>query len=237
MCAAFLLAAGMIAFPVRTMADNTPSHPGREYLLPREEVYDTFLGYLIGLICTDTSADVDYNSLLTTLPELVGVPGFKAIRRFALTGPDSQGELSLSFWFGDALYFPVPISIFGYHPGSIDGSGTIRLKETRHLSVWADPYGPLYVFQVEQGWAKVDFDQWLDTLAGSLLDDFTVWGAALLGYRGNWCALLIGLSPSKRIVTYAFDLKHNKILFPAPRDLTKLAAELIKADDGSRSTQ
>ena len=220
--ASFLIAASAAA--------DDGGRPGREILLPSEEVKDTFLGYLVGLIENDVAARLDREYLLGILFELRDAPTFQLISEIAWFHGEGLEARLLSFTFNGELHFPVPLELFGRPPASIDASSMIVLRE----EPWgggSDPLGgPFHRFSVEQGYASVDFAEWLDVLADSLLDDFSVAAVALFTYRGRRHAMLVGRGERGQAVPWAFDLSRNRIMFPLPERLYDLADLLLRGE-------
>ena len=225
-----LLAAAAARAPVELAADTGMTRPGREILLPPGEVLDTFLGYVVGLIRSDTSALLDIPYLLDLLPEVRDSPDMRRIRSLAWLGPGVVEEPRLAFWFDGDLHYPIPLSILGYHPGSIDASSEIELRETLRGRGSRSFRGPYHLFTVDRGFARVTFDEWLDGLAGSILDTFTLEGFALLTFRGEWHVMLVGRGVHGKAVPWAVNLARNKIAFPVPRELRAVAEALLLAE-------
>jgi hypothetical protein len=120
----------------------------------------------------------------------------------------------------------MPLDILGYHPGSIDASQTIVLRRQPRDDVLAG--GVFHWFTIEQGYAQVDFDEWLDVLAGPLLDDFLLAGVALFTHRDRWHAMLVGRGVRGQAVPWAFNLARPRIIFPIPREFANLAERLLR---------
>jgi hypothetical protein len=215
------------ACPQTISAQGTDLRPGKEVLLSREEVKDSFLGYVIGLIQTDTAARVDRDYILELLPELEGFPGLQRIREVGWQASGDPAGPALSFSFDGELDYPVPISIFGYHPGSIRASRAIVLREVQRGSGGDALAGPFHLFEVEQGYARVDFDEWLDVVAGRLLDDFSLAAIEILTFHGRWHALLVGRGARDQPVAWVLDLSRNQIVFPVPRELASHAGRIL----------
>jgi hypothetical protein len=225
-----LLAATATHAPVELAAEAGMTRPGREILLPRSEVLDTFLGYVVGLIRSNASALLDIPYLLDLLPEVRDSPDMRRMRSLAWLGPGVVEEPRLAFWFDGDLHYPIPISILGYHPGSIDASAEIELREMLRGRGSKSFRGPYHLFTVDRGFVRVTFDEWLDGLAGSILDTFTLEAFALLTYRGEWHAVLVGRGVHGKTVPWVVNLARNKIAFPVPRELRAVADALPLAE-------
>lgn len=215
---------------VAAAADDGPgggAPPGREVMMGRDEVWDTFLAYLVGIIERDAVARVDGEWMREILVEVRDSPGLRRIAEVAWQRGAEPGSRRLSFAFDGDLHYPMPLDIFGYHPGSIDASRTIVLREERR---GGPPAGAFHWLVLEEGHATVDFDEWLDVLAGPLLDDFTLAGVALFTLRGRWHAMLVGRGDRRQAVTWVFALDRTRILFPAPRIFSDLADRLLAGE-------
>jgi hypothetical protein len=222
-----VLTAAVLLSPASLAAEESHDRPGREILLPRSEVLDTFLGYVAGLIRSDTSARLDISYLLELLPEVKDSEGMRHIRSIAwLHGGATEGSV-LSFRFDGDLHYPIPLSILGYHPGAFDASDEIGLREIHRGYGSGALSGPYHFFYVERGFARVTFDEWFDALMGPILDTFTLEAFALLTYQREWHALLVGRGVKGQVVPWAVNLAHNKIRFPIPQELHAVAEYLL----------
>jgi hypothetical protein len=205
--------------------------PGREVWLPESEVKDRFFSYLIGLVQVDTCGLLDAGDLQGVLEDFKGrtsIP-FELIRYIKRDCGDGAGPKEVSIVFNGELKTPVPYSILGYHPGSVNTSSTVRFYE------WEIPYKTLrwsrkepvelteiHVYGIYEGWAVVDIDVWLDTLLGGLLDDTRIVALALFKYGGDWHGLAAGYGPSGEGRSGIFNFSQNRILFPTPVHLRML---------------
>jgi hypothetical protein len=102
------------------------------------------------------------------------------------------------------------------------------VRETQRGRGEGNLAGPFHLFVLDQGYVQVDFDEWLDFLAGGLLDDFSLAAFTLMTYRGKWHAMLIGRGKRGQAVPWAIDLSRERILFPMPRELMGLAAWILQ---------
>lgn len=205
--------------------------PGREVWLPESEVKDRFFSYLIGLVQVDTCGVLDAGDLESVLEDFKGqtsIP-FELISTIKRDCGDGIGPREVSITFEKELKTPVPYSILGYHPGSVNTSRMVRFYE------WEIPYKTLrwsrrepvdltqiYVFGLYEGWAVVDVDAWLDALLGGLLDDTRIVVLALFKYEGDWHGLAAGYGPSGEGRSGIFNFGQNRILFPTPQHLRML---------------
>jgi hypothetical protein len=80
---------------------------------------------------------------------------------------------------------------------------------------------------METGSGRIHFDDWLIVLSAGFLDDFTVRGAALFRYENDWHGLITGRNPKNRVISWLFNLKRMRLVFPFPRELLGFARELI----------
>lgn len=229
-----LLAASAVLAAPAVFADSGPgSPPGREILPPREEVWETFLGYVVGLIRTDTEARAEFSFLLRILPELDVKETYRRISYVAWGDSRIVDARALTFGFDGDLEYPIPLSILGYHPGSISASAEISLREIGRGVGERTLAGQFYLFVVERGYARIVFDAWLDALAGSLLDSFSLEALALLTYRGELHALLVGRGLRGQSVPWVVNLARNKVKFPVPDEFRAVADRLLQAGAGA----
>jgi len=225
-----LAAAGLISFCLLVPA-RAEDMPGSEIWLPEAEVKDRFFSYLIGLIRVDTCGVLDSAHLQSVLEDFRGktsIP-FERIRDIRRECSSDSGPREVSIAFGEELKTPVPYSILGYHPGSVQASTTVRFLE------WDIPEKTLrwsrnepieltdvYVFGICEGWTVVDIDAWLDKLLGGLLDDTRIITLVLFKYNGDWHGLAAGYGPSGEGRSGIFNFSENQILFPTPPALRML---------------
>jgi hypothetical protein len=205
--------------------------PGREVWLPESEVKDRFFSYLIGLVQVDTCGVLDADDLMGILKDFKGqtsIP-FEIIKDISRGCGDGTGPKEVSIRFNKELQTPVPYSILGYHPGSVNASSTVKFYE------WDIPFKSLrwsrnepvdlsqiHVFGIHEGWAVVDVDAWLDALLGGLLDDTRIVVLVLFKYEGAWHGLAAGYGPSGEGRSGIFNFSENRILFPTPDHLRML---------------
>jgi hypothetical protein len=225
----FAAAAFLLAQPaVCGMADNprTIVAPDRSIALPVEEVEDVFFAYIVGLLIADATLDIDGAGLIEMFPEFAEGDGkipFDEIERVTRTAGDPA---TVSLEFANALDYPVPVDILGYHPG--------RVLTSRYVFFREEPYDAGGEFEfvrlewVIRGRLALDFDNWLDTLLGRLVDDVEARVAVALSYEGHWYALLGGDTPGGGWITGVYDLPTNRILVRPPRALRELGDHLAE---------
>jgi len=228
-----VLAAALIALGFTGAAPDAADRvPGPEIMLPEGAVPDRFYSYLIGLVDADVCGVVDGVHLSKLLQKNKGKTSIpfekiKEIRRECVAG-SAVRDVSIAFK-GD-LRTPVPYSILGYHPGSVDASKTMSFLE------WYMPHekiavggresvelSEVFVFGAYDGWAIVDVDAWIDRLLGGVLDDTRIVVLALFKYKGDWHGLAAGYDRQGNGRSGIFNFRTNKILFPTPRELQVLA--------------
>jgi len=228
----FLLIAG-------ALSGQETSHwvPPRELSMPKDEIWESLLGYLVGLIDADVSFALSGSDLLSVLPEFKARRGdpFELLKEVARR-PGAQGHARLSFSFPDALHIPLPVGFLGYQPISVSASQTVVLEEYSFASrsilsapQVEDVLSPDFEYRLAQGYAQFNFAEWLVYLTGGFLDDFSVKGVAIFRYRGTWHALMAGVSRGGRVVCWLFDLKRMRLVLSIPKPLLELAAELVGA--------
>ena len=202
--------------------------PGREVWLPETEVKDRFYSYLIGLIQADTCGTLEayqMEKVLEGYHSKTEIP-FELIKEIRRSCYSNEGMREVSITFNGYLKAPVPYSILGYHPGSVTASPVVRFHEwdiPRRTLRWsryeAIELTDIYVFGIDEGWAIVDIDAWIDKLLGGLLDDTRIVVLALFKYKGEWHGLAAGYGPSGDGRSGIMNFTRNKILFPTPPEL------------------
>jgi len=80
------------------------------------------------------------------------------------------------------------------------------------------------VLPIEKGYLRIDVDEWLDFLFGSLIDDMDLQRLVFFTYRGDWTCLLDGTGHGGRHLRAYFNFRRNRIMFPVPDELDKVGA-------------
>ena len=206
--------------------------PGGGIWLPEKEVQDRFFAYMIGLVQVDTCGVIDEADLASALGDFKGntsIP-FERIRYIRRDcGVEADGSRGISITFHEDLKTPVPYSILGYHPGSVQASSTVMFREwyiPRRTLRWSrrEPVdlSEIHVFGICEGWTVIDIDGWLDALLGSTLDDTRIITLVLFKYDGDWHGLAAGYGASNEGRSGVFNFSENKILFPTPPEFRML---------------
>lgn len=206
--------------------------PGEEISVPESQVTDRFYSYLIGLVDANVCGVVDGDRLCALLSEHRGktaIP-FTLIDKIRRDCAPHKGARSVSITFKEDLMTPVPYDILGYHPGSVAASKDVNFLEwylpSQTIgSASGDPIDitRVFVFAVNEGWAVVDVDAWVDKLLGGYLDDTRIALLVLFKYNDEWHALAAGYGPSGEGRSGIFNFQTNKILFPTPPELQGVA--------------
>ena len=163
-------------------------------------------------------------------------------RQFASFGAEdsssrggSADQEGFTIVFFEGLAYPLPFDILGYHPGAIYTSSIVKMRETYYPSLTIRKgtkletvLQPVWIIEVFQGFAFIDFDKWLDSLLGRILDDLRIRTLVLFRFEGTWYALLAGLGHNDRIISGMYDLKKNKIVISGPRQLRDLAEVFLE---------
>jgi hypothetical protein len=208
--------------------------PPRELSMPKDEVWESFLGYLIGLLNADVTFELEHDDLLSVLPEFRARRNdpFELMRHVARR-PGHGRQADLSFAFTGNLHIPLPVGILGYHPVFVSASETVVLEESRFDVKTIRPgapdeaaLSPALEYRMADGYGRFTFAPWLIFLSGGLLDDFSVKGVAIFKYRGTWEALMAGASRGGKVVCWLFDLKRMRLLLSIPPALLDFGAEL-----------
>jgi hypothetical protein len=214
-------------------AQELPAPP-RSYSVPKEQIPESFLGYLVGLIDADVQFSVDSERLLAVLPEFKGRKGdpFELMKEVARR-QEPDRPTALSFRFPDDLVIPLPVGIFGYYPITVSVSRVIVLEERRFpsriagdIARGAELLSRDYEYRVSEGHARFHFDGWLVFVSGGFLEDFSVEGAAIFQDRGEWRALIAGRGRTHPVVCWLFDLMRTKLILSVPSPLLDVASGL-----------
>jgi hypothetical protein len=210
--------------------------PPRELSMPKTEVWESFLGYLIGLLNAGVHFELEHDDLWSVLPELRARRNdpFELMRLVARRSAPG-GPADLSFSFVGALHIPLPVGVLGYHPVFVSASETVVLEESRFDAKIMRPgtpdeatLSPDLEYTMTEGYGQFTFAPWLIFLSGGFLDDFSVRGVALFKYNGTWEALMAGASTGGKVVCWLFDLKRMRLLLTVPPALLDLAGELAR---------
>lgn len=217
----------------RLFPDAPPPRPGREISLLPEEVKDTFFAYVIGLVRSGVELDMDNAALMDVLTEFkthFDLPFDKIERVVQSRGTfGSDGSLSIIFTEDD-VRIPIPFSFLGYHPGAILASRTVRFSETRTiLPNAADLHfvDPLYLLPLSKGYVTIKVDDWLKFLFPMIVDDLYVSLFAIFRSHGDWICMLSGTGSKGAVIREFFNFTHNRIIFPIPADLARLADTIV----------
>jgi hypothetical protein len=205
--------------------------------MPKGEVGDEFLSFLVAAIDSDLEVALDSAGLHQEMPVFNSGNSslFDLLKRVDRRRLADHVQLGFTL-FGD-LHVPVPFSIFWYHPIWIDTSGTVLLRESRLASQTLQLAGgrhitlaPAYEYRLEGGHASVRVDGWLTVLSGGLLADFSFQAISLFRSKGAWYSLLAGWGPGNRPVSWLFSLTAMRVIFPAPEEFRKYGSDLLSAD-------
>ncbi len=214
--------------------DSRPPVPPRSLSLPVDQVRESFLAYIVGLIDADVRFSLDPEGLLSALPEFRARRGdpFQLLRQVERE-EGLGGQVLLSFGFPADMQLPIPVGIFGYHPISVSVSRTVSLDEKRYAlrsigrTVEAtDVVSRDYEYRLADGYARFHFDDWLTFLTGGYLVDFSVAGVALFTDHGEWRALIAGRGTKDQVVCWLFDLKRTRPILRVPGPLLDLAVDI-----------
>jgi|WetSurMetagenome_2_1015567.scaffolds.fasta_scaffold370303_1 hypothetical protein len=215
----------------RLFPEGPPPRPGREVSLLPEEVKDTFFAYVIGVIRSGVELDMDNAALMDVLTEFKGALDlpFEKVHRVIQQRGDSARDGSLSIEFTGNVTIPIPFSFLGYHPGSILASRAISFAEGRTVVPGAVEIrftDPLYLMHLTDGYVTIKVDDWLKFLFPTVVDDLYVEYAAIFRTKGDWIGVLSGTGSRGTRVREIFNLTHNRIVFPVPKELEKLIVQI-----------
>ena len=211
-----------------------PLFPGREVAKTTSEVRDSFLGYFVGIVDSDSTGHADAAYLHEVLPEFqsfLSLP-FEYIRDVSRWGDDSSAIVTLVF--RGAVSIPIPFRVLWDTPGSISASERVVLRETRLRASTVGGEGsgritfaPFYLFDLTEGDFFIDFDPWIDVLLGRAVDDVHVVRVLLFGFNGKWYGALMGKGYERQLVVGYFDFTDNRILIPVPRFLWDIGTRFV----------
>jgi hypothetical protein len=228
----------LLLFAALRFAGAAPQRPGREISMPRSEVKDTFLAYVLGIIHAGIEVELDNEFLRGILSEFkttIGLP-FEEVRLVSqLRVPESENN-TLTIAFRQEMKIPIPFSLLGYHPGIIRSSEKVVFSELRSLSRAIDDgniISPVYVFRLTEGYAAIDVDDWITFLFSSIIDDITVRVLAIFRFKDHWYCMLNGTGRRGQLIAGLLDFRTNRILFPLPAIMGKFAAKLLQEADSA----
>ncbi len=232
--------AALLALAVASaLADPATERPTREISLPRDEVKDSFLAYVLGIIYSDADIELDNVSLREVLVEFkssLDLP-FDDLTLVSQGRTAENGIGSLGVSFRHDMSIPVPFSLLGYHPG------TIRVSKSVGFSRWqADgrtlenglSLPPFLVFGLISGTAAIDVDEWLTVLFPRLIDDIVIRVLAVFRYKDRLYCMMDGTGRRGQPIAGLLDFRTNRIIFPLPRELASLAVDLLGEGEGPR---
>ncbi len=216
--------------------DQAPRVPGREISLPKDEIWESFLAYLVGLIRADLYAALNREDLEGMFPEFgngASAP-FRLMQTVARQRTADPDHAALVFEFSRDVHVPVPFGLFGYYPISINASSRVTVRESRFSSkTFRRKSGvdfelsPVYEYRIVAGSGGMVFDEWLSVLSARLLDDFTIKAGSFFTYQGEWHGFIVGLSRGGKIVPWLFNLKRMRLVLPLPDGLYDMATQLV----------
>ncbi len=218
----------------------SPRRPGREIALPPEQVKDTFFAYVIGVIASGMDLEMtnaDLRDILTEFKTNLNLP-FDLIRGVVQHTDEQSGETSMSIAFNDAAKIPIPFAFLGFiRPGAILATSQLHFTQTRPVSSKeSEQYTarPVYVMHLTEGEIVVDINDFLIALLPSRLDDLTIRFIAIFRYQEDWYCQLGGTGRrAKKDLNEFFNLTKNKIIYPVPKELSRLGKRIAKADSAS----
>jgi len=206
--------------------------PGREVSLPPEEVKDTLLAYVLGIIHGGFEVELDnqfLREILTEFKTSASLPFDEVTSVSQLKVPGTPYEI-LTVAFRQEMKIPVPFSLLGYHPGWIRASEKVAFTEVRSASRALDDgsaLSPFYVFRLTEGYAAIDVDEWITFLFSSIIDDITIRVLAVFRYKDHWYCMMDGTGRRGQIIAGLLDFRTNAITFPLPGEMKELAEVLL----------
>jgi hypothetical protein len=201
--------------------------------LPESKVENRVLAYLLSLMVNDSALELSRPEIERMFPEVLTEPWTPFTHLTTLTRvkaeSDHAADATVNATFSRMIDYDIPVDLFGYHPVHLHSSEQLNLVErTTYL-----PTGErVHVLELVSGWVEIDFDGWLDFLAGRLLDDASVTHVAATEHEGAWVGLLIGESPQGRLITWVFDFTRTRIKLRPPEHFAELGERIARS--GSR---
>jgi hypothetical protein len=204
--------------------------------MPKGEVGDEFLSFLVAVIDSEREIAMDSAALHHELPVFNKNPSSLFDLLKEVDRRKAGDQVQLGFSFESDLHVPVPFSIFRHHPIWIDTSGTILLRESRAQSLTLGPLGgrqtviaPAYEYILDSGHASIRVDGWLTVLTLGLLADFSFQAVCLFKTGGAWYGLIAGTGPRNRPISWLFSLTAMRVVYPMPDELRSFASGLVSS--------
>jgi hypothetical protein len=133
--------------------------------------------------------------------------------------PAQEGDEALiAVRFVEPFDMPIPYKLIIYRPGNVKASQEVTAREW-HVGTLAvaSPTEPvvlndLHIFALTGGYAAVDFDAWLDSLLGRLVDDTHVSGIATFRWNGVPYGIAVGYNRDGKGSSGALDMTSNEVI-------------------------
>jgi len=207
--------------------------PPRSVAVPESEVQDVFLAYLVGVVTGGHELDTDGPTLVALFPEFEDGSTDYPFHEIVRVRRDSSADRAyISVDFSGPLAFPVPVDVFGYHPGEITTSRTIVFDEVPDESDGS--VHSVYAMRRVSGTLGIDFDRWLTRLFGPFLSDVDARVIALAELEDEWYAILGGDTPEGGTIVGVVSLRNSRILLRPPASLRELAEALLADSPNER---
>lgn len=209
--------------------------PPRSVSFPKDQVSDEFFAYLMGIFYGDHEARVSGRQLVELLPEFadgdheVPLHDIEEVRRYHYAD-----QTYLAVDFNEALRFPAPVDILGYHPAYVETTRHILLQEVYLPSYQVDlgrrgtgTITSVRVFRMIAGTVRLEFAEWVDRLFGELIENVDATMVITLRFEDRWYGVVGALEPDGDIITGVVDLTDTSVRIRPPRTLRSLAEEFM----------
>jgi len=228
-----LAACGSLAAGAGSNAEKShPAHIGLPDELPSEpRVKDPVFAVLVGLVAADHYGALTRGRLESHLgprAQASRLP-YREMREVSRMPEEPAPTSAVTIVLDRPLKLPIPYSILGYHPGSVEGGPACVFREWSLGAIGMAHGGTrleltdVRLFGLREGRLFVDIDGWLDRLAGRLLDDSDLEGLALFRHEGRWLGIGFGHNPRGEPRSGLFDFARDRVVLPLPGEMRTVA--------------
>ncbi len=194
-------------------SNDTPVHyaPGLK---------EPLFAYLYGLLDQNmfgTRTTEDFKRAVTEADRPSKIP-YQFIASLTREPAPERDEALITVRFVEPFDMPIPYKLIIYRPGNVKASQEVTAREyhvgTLAVASRAEPVvlNDLHIFGITSGYAAVDFDAWLDSLLGGLLDDTHVSGIATFRWKGVPYGVAVGYNRSGKGSSGALDMTSNEVI-------------------------
>jgi len=222
--------------------------------LSGREVNEPFFEFILSMAKADSMGQWTGADLLAHAENLgtrsrFPLAEFVTLRRSAPPVQNYQGAVVAARWqirLVSPQDRPMPYSILGYHPGSLQFSQDLALSELAPMDLAVEFLDEgnfrrqevldVRIFALEKGQVVLDADGLLDALLGSALDDSWTLGFVVGREEGRLIALGVSLGRKGQRIYGEFDLTADKVLAhgrPLVSALSLATRRWLNVNDGN----